>query len=213
MTSIPRKSSVVLWAIAPVLITLSSVRPPSPRSDRASNLPTELGEFSLKKKRTITGRHIRLLGTRDVAWLVFEDAEKHEIFLTAVFHDVNWKSLHPPNICIRGSNFNINSDDGVPLTLSDGRRIHLGRLHATDATSGRDYVSLYAFVGSDFVTHSYARFYWNHFPRALFRQATSGFLVRVESFVRADGLKAAEARCWSLFQEFLPVGEALIRER
>jgi hypothetical protein len=75
----------------------------------------------------------------------------------------------------------------------------------------RDYVSLYAFVGQDFVTPSYWRFFFEHAPRAVFRQATSGFLLRVEAFVGEDGQRATEKRCWKMFQAFLPAGEALIR--
>ena len=210
--SLPFKSSVVLWVLAPLLVWLSSVRPPNPRSDRAQGLPTQIGRFHLAEKKKITGGMERLLGTRDVAWWVFEDDAGHQVFLTTVFHDTNWKSLHPPHICIRGSNFNISLDEAVEDDLDDGRRVSVGHLVASVQNKPEiSYVSIYAFVGQDFVTPSYTGFYLRHFFPALFRQATSGFQLRVEAFVGPDGQRATEQRCWELFRKFMPVGEARIR--
>ncbi len=214
MIRTPKKSSIVLWVLAPLLLGLSVVRPPNPRNDRASRVPERMGDFELAEKMTITPSMERLLGTRDVAWLVFRDAAENQVFLTAVFHDSNWKSLHPPHICIRGSNFNINEDTSVDMKLDDGRELTVGRLQATKQNDPtQEYVSLYAFVGRDFVTSSYLGFYLEHAPRALVRKTTSGFLLRVEAFVGKDGPKATLDRCWNLFQAFLPVGEDLIRPR
>ncbi|MCA8955097.1 MAG: hypothetical protein KDC87_03430, partial [Planctomycetes bacterium] len=125
MIRVPVKSSVALWLLAPLMLSLSVVRPPNPRSDRASRLPTELGGFHLKKRMAITANMERLLGTRDVAWWVFADAAGHESYVTMVFHDSNWKSLHPPHICIRGSNFNIDQDGAMQVGLDDGRKIEV----------------------------------------------------------------------------------------
>ena len=74
------------------------------------------------------------------------------------------------------------------------------------------YVSLYAFVGRDFITSSYVSFFLEHAPRALLRRSTPGFLIRVEAFVDADGIHATESRCLKLFKSLLAVGEGLIRE-
>lgn len=207
-----RKSIIVLWLLAPLLLLLSSVRPPNPRNDRARNMPDVIGEYTVVKKQKIRADIANLLGTRDVAWRIYRDALGNRYYMTIVFHDSNWKSLHPPHICIRGSNFSINSDLTVDGNMPDGRKIWLGRLLATEKKRRhRDYVSLYAFVGQDFVTPSYMRFFLEHAPRALFRRATSGFLLRVEAFVGKDGQLATEKRCWKMFQAFLPAGEALIK--
>ena len=187
MMVLPRKSSIVLWLVAVPLLALSVIRPPNLRNDRAARFPTKLAGYTLVSKNKVGKRHFQL-------------------------HDSNWKSLHPPHICIRGSNFSLNSDRSVTDTLPDGREVSLGRLLATENRGRkRDYVSLYAFVGRDFVTPNYFRFYFEHAPRALFRQATSGFLLRVEAFVGKDGSRATEKRCWKMFQTFLPAGEDLIR--
>jgi hypothetical protein len=212
MMVLSRKSSIVLWLVAVPLLALSVIRPPNLRNDRAARFPTKLAGYTLVSKNKIQKRHFQLLGTRDVAWWNYRDENGKKYVLTIIFHDSNWKSLHPPHICIRGSNFSLNSDRSVTDTLPDGREISLGRLLATENRGRkRDYVSLYAFVGRDFVTPNYFRFYFEHAPRALFRQATSGFLLRVEAFVGKDGPRATEKRCWKMFQTFLLAGEDLIR--
>ena len=208
------KSAVALWVLAPLLLFLSSVRPTFTRSDRAAQVPRQIGPFSLKLEREITPNIERLLGTRDVAWWEFDDQAGNVIYLTAVFHDSNWKSLHPPHICIRGSGFNISVDEDFRLDLGEGRETTVGRLLANVQNQpDRNYVSFYAFVGQDFITPSYAGFYLEHAIPALFRQATPGFLVRVEAFVGEDGLEATQDRCLDMFRRFLPVGEGLIRPR
>lgn len=208
-----RKSSAFLWLLAPLLLLLSSVRPTSTRSDRAVRVPKQFGAFTLKDERKITSNIERLLGTRDVVWREYSDSADNSIFLTAVFHDSNWKSLHPPHICIRGSGFNINVDEDHQVDLGSGSgTATIGRLLATLANHpGRDYVSLYAFVGQDFITPSYFWFYAEHAVPALFRQATPGFLVRIEAFVGKDGPVATEARCLDMFRRFIPVGKNLIQ--
>lgn len=206
-------SSVILWVLAPLLLLLSSVRPVSLRSDRAAQVPKQLGQYVLQNQRAITPNIERLLGTRDVAWWEYADAEGNVIYLTAVFHDQNWKSLHPPHICIRGSGFDINVDENYAVNLG-GRSENIGRLLATlQGSPGSDYVSLYAFVGQDFITPSYLGFYLEHAFPALFRQATPGFLMRIEAFVGKDGAVATEARCLEMFRLFLPVGQGLIQKR
>lgn len=205
------KSSIILWLLAPVLLLLSSVRPTFTRSERAAQVPTQLGPFKLQLELEITPEFERLLGTRDVTWREYVDAEGHEMYLTAVFHDSNWKSLHPPHICIRGSGFNISVDENHQVDLGGGRQATIGRLVATRQDNPvREWVSYYAFVGQDFITPSYAGFYFEHAVLALFRQATPGFLMRIEGFAD-DGLEAAEARCLDMFRRFLPVGEGLIQ--
>ena len=208
------KSAVVLWVLAPLLLFLSSVRPTFTHSDRASRVPQQIGAFRLKVRREITPNIERLLGTRDVAWWEFVDQDDNVIFLTSVFHDSNWKSLHPPHICIRGSGFNISEDADFEVDLGEGRGATIGRLVANvQDRPERLYVSFYAFVGQDFITPSYAGFYLEHAIPALFRQATPGFLVRIEAFVGADGLQATEDRCLDVFRRFLPAAEGLIRPR
>jgi len=208
------RSSILLWLLAPALLLLSSVRPTFTRSERAAQVPTQLGPFSLQLEREITPNIERLLGTRDVAWREYVDAGGHLIYLTVVFHDSNWKSLHPPHICIRGSGFNISVDENHQVDLGGGRQATIGRLLATlQDNPVRDYISYYAFVGGDFITPSYAGFYLENAIPALFRQATPGFLMRIEAFVDEDGLQAAEARCLDMFRRFLPVGEDLIQHR
>ena len=212
MTGMPRKSAAILWVLCPVLLLLSSIRPPNASSERAKALPASIAGFQLKRELTITPNMRRLLGTRDVGWRVYVDDNGNELFVTIVFHDSNWKSLHPPHICIRGSNFSINTDRSVWNELPDGRKFDLGHIVATKENKpNQDYVSLYAFVGQDFITPSYTWFYLNHWMPALLRQTTPGFLLRVEAFVGRDGQAATEQRCLKMFKAFLPFAETLIR--
>lgn len=204
------KSSIALWLLAPAILCLSLVRPPNPRNDRAHSLPDEVGPFNVIEKMEITENVERLLGTRDVAWWTFTDQEQNELYMTIVFHDANWKSLHPPDMCIRGSDFDILEDRAVEIVLDEGA-VSIGRILAS--VSGRPnkrYLSLYGFVGRGFITSSFLGFYWRNALPALIRQGSPGFLLRVETFIGPDGEEAAEARCRALFKELIPQGRALI---
>ena len=207
-----RKSSIVLWLLAPAILCLSLVRPLNPGNDRANSLPDTIGRFTVFEKMEITDNVEQLLGTRDVAWWTFRGAELNELYTTTVFHDANWKSLHPPNMCIRGSNFDILEDRSVEIILDEGP-VFIGRILAS--VSGRPdqhYLSLYAFVGRDYITSSFFGFYWRNALPALIRQGSPGFLLRVETFIGRDGEEAAEARCRELFTEFIPLAHALIQQ-
>jgi EpsI family protein len=207
-------TSIVLWVLAPLLLALSLVRPPNLTSRRAEGLPGAVAGFTRAETFPIDARHHELLGTRDVAWNKYVDAEGNALFVTVVFHEHNWKSLHPPHICIRGSNFDIDEDTTRSLALDDGRQVEVGRMKAAVRNEpGRVLLGLYAFVGRSFVTPSYMRFYRHHFTRALLRRTTPGFLVRVEAFVGRDGIEATEARCTRFLQALLPHAEALIQPR
>ncbi len=120
-------ASIVLWLLAPLLLALSLWRPEQLQSHRARDFQPQVPGFELVEHRTITPRYVRLLGTSDVTWRVYRDGSGRRVFVTCVFHESNWKSLHPPHICVRGSNFSINKDDAIPIDLGDGREASIVR--------------------------------------------------------------------------------------
>ena len=62
------------------------------------------------------------------------------------------------------------------------------------------------------LTPSYFEFFWHHAPLALFRQATSGFLLRVETYVGAGGQAEAEQRCSDFLAKMVPAAQRLVAE-
>jgi hypothetical protein len=79
---------------------------------------------------------------------------------------------------------------------SGGTGAEYGLLHMHALDRDQDYVSLYVFLaGREFATPGYWSFFAHHAPRALLRQSVSGCLLRVETWVGADGLEAATNRC------------------
>ena len=203
-------SSLALWLLAPLLLALSLWRPEQLQSHRARDFQPQVPGFELVEHRTITPQYVRLLGTNDVTWRIYKDASGAQVFVTCVFHDSNWKSLHPPHICLRGSNMEILKDSVQSLRLGN-RELQVGRVLASKRKTNRRYLGFYAFVGRGFVTHSYLGFFLEHAPRALFRSATPGFLIRVETDVDDLGEQAAEARCLRFLAAAIIAGEALIR--
>jgi hypothetical protein len=198
-----------LWPLCLCLCALSFTRAEPSVSGRARSLPTELAPFTAKSEREVTPRMHQLLGTDDAAWRNYEDEQGRKLFVVAVFHGSNWKSVHPPHICLLGSDMSIEQEGGTDLATRDGDRA--GQILLRTKKDGRAYVSLYAYGASDLCTGSYLKFFLHHAPRALFRASNDGFLLRVEAYADGPGgFDAAEARCRALLEKLVVEARRLL---
>jgi hypothetical protein len=205
-----RVHGIVLWALAPLLLWLSSYRPEGGDLGRAARLPERVGGFESVEQYPLTGSVIAMLGTPDAIWRRYRGA-LGEVFVVAVFHDENWKSVHAPDTCLRGSNMEIVAARTLPAPdAGDGAGIGYLRMRAVDR--GRDYLSLFAFLAApDFLTGDYWSFFWHHAPSAVLRRSVPGCLLRVETWVEDGDLAAAEARCRAALEALLPICRDLLR--
>jgi len=203
-----KRTAVLLWVLAPLLLALSLYRPFEDSSARATRLPARVGQWLRTGTSTLTDDTYRLLGTRDAAWWTFSDGQGHEVYLVAVFHGLNWKSAHPPRICIEGSNMTILAESEV--TRGGGAGHDYALLRSRSKRDGREYVSVYVYGTTDYVTPSYSSYFLHHAPRALLRRSTSGYLLRAECWAQGDAA-AAEARCADFLEQILPMAKDLVR--
>jgi hypothetical protein len=131
------------------------------------------------------------------------------VFLVAVFHQSNWTSVHPPHICLAGSNMRI-VEDG--LLGGEGEVPgSVGRIVTVDRGNRRKYLSLYVYGAAGLQTGRYSEFVLHHLPRALLRRGGVGYLMRVETWVEGDDMAAAEARCRRFLTDAVAAAEALVR--
>jgi hypothetical protein len=187
-----KKHLIALWCLAPLLLALTTWRPEGGDRGRAGRMPTELAGFEMVQQYPLTASVLDMLGTPDAVWRRY-DRGAEQVFVIGVFHDENWKSVHPPETCLRGSNMEVVREGVVAPVEGDGD-YGLLQMHALDRD--QDYVSLYLFLaGSDFATPGYWEFFAHHAPRALLRQSVSGCLLRVETWVGSDGVESATQRC------------------
>lgn len=217
--AVPLRVSLLLWGVCGPLLWLSLYRPVGLAAQRADQLPgaiagyTQLPRSAQEETRFQSSlpRWRELLGTGDFVWRRYRDAAGMRINLVALFHDTNWKSVHPPRICIEGSGMDIEVDDLVAGPgLGDG--VRASRIVAKSRGDGGRYVTLSLFGTSDWAAGDYWDFTWHHLPRALLRANLSGFLLRVESPVqRGEQVAAAEARCASFLQALLPLAREQLR--
>ena len=205
-----RKSVIALWVLAPCLLWLSLYRPFHASGSRAASLPSASAGFTLATEHELTKRTQELLGTSDAVWRTYRDSVGHEVYLVAVFHEQNWKSLHPPRICIEGSNMTVVAEDSLPADLSSGRHREIAILRAKSKETGRGYLSCYLYGTGDFTTGSYARFFMHHAPAALLRRNTSGFLLRVEAWTGSDSAGDLQ-RCESFLSAMVEKAQELVR--
>ncbi len=211
--------AVALWAAAVPLLFLSLSRPFGDRDDRAAMLPDRVGDYRLEPRdgeaerqfRQSTPRWRELLGTGDFVWRRYRDDEGHLVSLVALFHDTNWKSVHPPQMCIEGSDMVILRDELVDASwLPTGDRV--SRIEAQSRTDGWRYLTLSAFGTADWASGDYWEFVGYHLPRALVRANESGYLLRVESPIyRSEDATDAEARCEEFLRALLPSARELVR--
>lgn len=212
-----RGPAIVLWLLAGPLLWLGVHRPHTDGEPRAELLPGSVAGYVLvprsgaeqeRFERSLP-RWRELLGTGDFVWRRYRDEAGARISLVALFHDANWKSVHPPRICIAGSNMDIEIDDVVELPELGGST---GRIVARGRTDGRLYVTLSVFGTRGWSSGSYSDFVWYHLPLAMLRRGESGFLLRAESMVRnGEQIAAAERRCAAFLRDILPAARGLLR--
>ncbi|HZN39358.1 MAG TPA: exosortase/archaeosortase family protein [Planctomycetota bacterium] len=217
----PRALSVGLglWLAALPLLALCLYRPFVVGHGRAEKLPSTLAGYDLvprtpekeAKFRRDLPRWNELLGTADFVWRHYSDGGQSHINLVAVFHDANWKSVHPPRICIEGSNMTIEEDGLVPAP-GLGEDVVAGLIVARSNWDERRYVSLSVYGTRDWTSGDYTKFMWHHLPLAVLRQSESGFLLRVESQVEArETVGDAQARCAKFLGELVPLARGILR--
>ncbi|MGK0154664.1 MAG: exosortase [Neolewinella sp.] len=218
-----RRPAIVLWLLAVPLLWLSSYRPFSDRSGRAEQIPTTIAGYKMEP-RTAAQQQVfeeglprfrELLGTGDFVWRRYRDSEQHLINVVALFHDTNWKSVHPPRICIEGSDMMIVQDDLVDAAWLDevvGSRTVVSRIVAKQRSNGWRFVTLSMFGTKSWASGDYWDFTMHHLPRALLRQNESGFLLRVESLIYAgEDVSHAQARCREFLKQLMPAARRLVR--
>lgn len=211
------RTAAVAWPLALVLAWLSVHRPLPTHTERAASLPDQVAGFTLvprtaeeeaKFQRDLP-RFCELLGTRDFVWRAYRATDGGLVRVVALFHDANWKSVHPPRICIEGSNMDIEQDDLV-RTWVDGPIA--SRIVARSRDDGWRYVTLSVFGTSTWSHGDYWRFTWHHLPRALLRQNESGFLLRAEAPIRpGESDAAAAARAGRFLRAMLPIAQERVR--
>lgn len=202
--------AVVLWLLAPALLWLAVDRPRGGDTHRAARLPERLGRFAIEVDRPITDELAESFGTNDAVWRRYA-ANDGFVDVVVVYHDANWKSVHAPDTCLRGSNMTL-VEDGPFETTIDGAVRSVGRLRLDSFEYPEDYLSLYAYVAPpDFVSGSYADFVWHHAPRALLRASLSGCLVRAETWIAGGDVAAAEARCADVLAAAVEHARGLLR--
>lgn len=198
-----------LWPLGIALFALSMTRAEAMRTGRAALLPADLSSFRQRSLWDVTPRMHQLLGTDDATWRTYADEQGNSLYVVAVFHGSNWKSVHPPHICLLGSDMEIVQEGGTDLVSRAGDRA--GQILLRTRKEGRPYVSLYAYGAQDLCTGSYLNFFLHHAPRALFRASNDGFLLRVESYADGKGgFDAAEARCRSLLENLVVEARRLL---
>lgn len=206
-----RRTTLLLWGISVPLLLLGLYRPYAESMGRADRLPQLVPGFQMQRSFAISQHYYDLLGTDDAVWRSYVGSDGQPIYVVAVFHGANWKSVHPPRICLEGSDMVI-AEDRLRAVEVGGEVVQAGHLLAETAAGHRPYVGYYAFGGTDMITGSYWSFFWHHAPRALFRVSNAGFLLRVESYGDGDGGRdGADRRCRELLQQLLPAAQAVLR--
>ena len=89
------KHAIPLWLVAPWLLLLSAFPPQVESRDRARFLPRHIGRFVYAQDHLITADQRAMLGTDDARTLEYRAGPGQVVYLTKVFHDANWKSVHP----------------------------------------------------------------------------------------------------------------------
>ncbi len=214
-TRLPRGTAIALSVFGLLTLMLALYRPFEVSAGRAAALPHQLNGWSVGEDFAIDERTAALLGTDDCIWRRYEATQSataeatNPVFVVAVFHGSNWKSVHPPEICLRGSNMDILEHSVLkdPMTVN-GDSVVSGRYVTVSREDGQKYVSLYLYGAEGLHTPDYSSFFMHHAPRAILRSASPGYLLRVETWVDGEDIAAGESRCRAVMQQLLQSADA-----
>jgi exosortase len=218
-----RGPAIACWLLAGPLLWLSCYRPFSDRAGRAEQIPAIIAGYQMQPRSEAQQKSFEkslprwreLLGTGDFVWRRYRDSSKHMINVVALFHDTNWKSVHPPRICIEGSNMIIEQDDFVEASwLNEAGDSHAitSRIVAKRRSDGWRFVTLSMFGTESWASGDYWDFTMHHLPLALLRQNESGFLLRVESPIYAgEDVAQSQTRCREFLEQLMPSARRLLR--
>jgi exosortase len=180
-----------------------------PTERLSEQIPGETRHFKALSDHKLSERWYALLGTRDVIWRDYEHLESgRRLTVTALFHGRNWKSVHPPEVCLQASGFEI---EGLSIR-SLGKASHATQIAILETDyEGRGFLSAYLFGGPGFTTPFYGTFFLQNLPSAIFRSHTVGFLLRVDVEKRDLDQVQAETLLASFLAEFLPYMKAAVK--
>lgn len=208
---------VLAFGLAVGLAGLCWYRPGPGSTARAATLPVAIGGFTLVPRAPAhearfqrdLPRYVELLGTGDFVWRTYREPAGGTVAVVALFHDSNWKSVHPPRICIEGSDMDIEQDD-FAAAWPEGPLA--SRIVARARRTGRRFVTLSLFGTADWLSGDYWQFTLHHLPRALVRANQSGFLLRAEAPI-GDGESEADAerRASRFLQALVPIARERLR--
>ncbi|MBL8728729.1 MAG: exosortase [Planctomycetes bacterium] len=213
-----RVPALVVWLLAGPLLWLGMYRPYHSGEERAERLPDAIAGYVLVPRTAAAEasfqrnlpRWRELLGTDDFVYRVYRGGDGAWISLVALYHDSNWKSVHPPRICIEGSNMDIEQDAVIAAPWL-GAGATVSRIVARRRDNQRRFVTFSVFGTRDWSSGSYWDFTLHHLPRAVLRQNQSGFLLRCEAEIHGDDEAAADQRCRQFLGELLPTARQVLR--
>ncbi|MFQ5507298.1 MAG: exosortase C-terminal domain/associated protein EpsI, partial [Planctomycetota bacterium] len=177
----------------------------------AALVPRQSEHFVAVRDHPLSERWYRMLGTRDVCWRSYEHrSSARRVVLTNVFHGRNWKSVHPPQVCLKASGFELMGEENHSFEIPE-ERLTCNVLTASYRKTR--YMIAYVYGGPDFTTPSYFRFFLRNLPKTILRRPIRGFLLRVDmpwpgSMPRDD----AEALLGSFLAEYLPPVQRLLAD-
>jgi exosortase/archaeosortase family protein len=212
-------TAAALWLLAVPLLALSLYRPVPSTTLRAAQLPARVADWTLVPRTAAdeaafqknVPRWRELLGTADFVWRCYRNAAGREVYVVALFHDSNWKSVHPPRICIEGSNMDILVDDEV-ASAALGENVRAGRILARRRSDAARYLTMSVFGTGDWLGGGYWEFTRHHLPLALLRANQTGFLLRAEMRVRdGEEVAAVQAECTRFLQALVPQARERLR--
>jgi len=200
---------VVILALGLPATALGFYRPVDPPDRLSAEIPYETTHFEAANDHEISDRWYALLGTRDVVWRDYKHKSSGRLLtVTGLFHGRNWKSVHPPEVCLQASGFEV-ENLSIRTMAHDASPLQIAMLESE--YQGRKFLSAYLYGGRGFTTPYYSSFFLENLPSAIFRSQTVGFLLRVDIEMRDLDQVQAETLLSGFLEEFLPYMEAAVR--
>jgi len=159
-----------------------------PRAKYAKNLPMELPLGMWKAEELeILQYEIDILETDDLISRIYSRVGEESIYMSVVFAQENRKVAHPPEVCLRGLGWEVESKEVISIVAG----FKVIQLVVTNGMSRELYY--YYFKAGDNFTENYLLQQINVVLSHIFQQKGSASLIRVQTRITGgDILKAKE---------------------
>ena len=177
--------AIVLMAlVAPLALYLQFDVPAPARADALEVIPRTIGPWTVVSERGPSEDEVKILETDAILTRTYSRGDPPQCDLSVVFAKDNRRVAHPPEICYKGSGWNVERREVVEFPVA-GQPFRANRLLLIRGNARL--LVLYWYKAGPTCTANYLKMQWNIIKTHFGRRGSSSALCRVSALSPGPG--------------------------